>query len=103
VEANRALYREKFEAVTRILGEVTQVAMPQAAFYLWLRTPGEDTEFARVLYETYNVTVLPGSFLAREARGVNPGRGFVRVALVPEPAQCIEAAQRLAQFYTRFA
>jgi len=103
VEANRALYREKFEAVTRILGEVTQVAMPQAAFYLWLRTPGEDTEFARALYETYNVTVLPGSFLAREARGVNPGRGFVRVALVPEPAQCIEAAQRLAQFYTRFA
>ena len=103
VEANRALYREKFEAVTRILGEVTQVAMPQAAFYLWLRTPGEDTEFARALYETYNVRVLPGSFLAREARGVNPGRGFVRVALVPEPAQCIEAAQRLAQFYTRFA
>ena len=103
VQANRALYREKFEAVTRILGEVTQVAMPQAAFYLWLRTPGDDTEFARALYETYNVTVLPGSFLAREARGVNPGRGFVRVALVPEPAQCIEAAQRLAKFYTRFA
>jgi len=103
VVANRALYREKFEAVTRILREVTQVTMPQAAFYLWLRTPGDDAEFARALYETYNVTVLPGSFLAREARGVNPGRGFVRAALVPEPAQCIEAAQRLAKFYSRVA
>jgi len=103
VQENRALYREKFEAVVRILGEVTQVEMPQAAFYLWLRTPIDDAQFARQLYETYNVTVLPGSFLAREARGVNPGRGFVRVALVPAPAQCIEGAQRLAQFYSRFA
>ena len=103
VRANRTLYREKFEAVVRILSQVTQVQMPEAAFYLWLRTPAEDTAFARRLYETYNVTVLPGSFLAREARAVNPGRGFVRVALVPAPAQCIEGAQRLAQFYSRYA
>ena len=103
VRANRSLYREKFEAVLRILGAVTDVRMPQAAFYLWLRTPDDDAGFARALYETCNVNVLPGSFLAREARGVNPGRSFVRVALVPTPAQCIEGAQRIAQFLTRHA
>ena len=66
-------------------------------------TPGDDAQFARQLFETCNVTVLPGSFLAREAHQVNPGRGFARVALVAAPAQCLEGARRLAQFYTRFA
>jgi len=75
--------------------------MPDGAFYLWLRTPQEDTEFARRLYETYNVMVLPGSYLAREARGVNPGRGFVRAALVSAPAECAEAMQRIRAFVTQ--
>jgi len=98
VRDNRRLYREKFEACTRILGEVCDVKMPEAAFYLWLRTPTAATEFACRLYETYNVKVLPGSFLAREARGVNPGERFVRVALVSTPAECMEAAQRIRAF-----
>jgi N-succinyldiaminopimelate aminotransferase len=69
--------------------------MPQASFYLWLPTPVSDTEFARTLHANYNVMVLPGSYLAREARGVNPGRNFVRVALVPPLDDCLEAAQRI--------
>jgi N-succinyldiaminopimelate aminotransferase len=99
VRENRRLYREKFEAVIRILAPVTEVRMPQGAFYLWLRTGGDDTAFARRLYEAYNLTVLPGSYLARDARGVNPGRGHIRVALVPTYEQCIEAAHRLADFF----
>jgi len=98
VRENRRLYREKFDAVVAILREVTDVQMPEAGFYLWLRTPIADTKFARRLRATYNVAVLPGSFLAREARGVNPGERFVRIALVSTPAECIEAAQRLRAF-----
>jgi N-succinyldiaminopimelate aminotransferase len=98
VRENRRLYREKFDAVVALLGKSSGVRMPEAAFYLWLRTPIADTEFARRLYENYNVTVLPGSYLAREARGVNPGRDFVRIALVSNPAECIDAGQRLKTF-----
>jgi N-succinyldiaminopimelate aminotransferase len=95
VVENRRLYRDKFAQVTALLNQVANVEMPEAAFYLWLPTPVPDTEFARALHADYNVTVLPGSYLAREARGVNPGRNFVRVALVPSAADCLEAAQRL--------
>jgi N-succinyldiaminopimelate aminotransferase len=95
VVENRRLYRDKFAQVTALLREVAKVKMPEAAFYLWLPTPVPDTEFARTLLANYNVTVLPGSFLAREARGANPGRNFVRVALVPSVADCLEAAQRM--------
>ena len=98
VRQNRRLYRDKFDAVVALLGKSSGVRMPEAAFYLWLRTPIPDTEFARRLYENYNVTVLPGSYLAREARGVNPGRDFVRIALVSNPAECIDAGQRLKSF-----
>ncbi len=94
VAENRRLYREKFAAVTAVL----DAPLPDAAFYLWLPVSGSDTAFARDLYRDYNVTVLPGSFLAREAHGVNPGAGFVRVALVAEPQDCIEAAERIRQF-----
>ena len=69
-----------------------------AGFYLWARTPGADTDFARGLQAEYNVTVLPGSYLARETDGVNPGAGFVRIALVAEPAECIEAAERIVAY-----
>jgi N-succinyldiaminopimelate aminotransferase len=98
VVENRAQYRRKFDAVVALLSQVTQVHMPQAAFYLWLRTPIPDTEFARRLVQTYNVTVLPGSFLAREARGLNPGANFVRIALVAGYEECVDAAQRLKAF-----
>jgi N-succinyldiaminopimelate aminotransferase len=98
VRDNRRLYREKFDAVIDILRAATDVRRPDGAFYLWLRTGEDDAAFARRLFEACHLTVLPGSYLAREARGVNPGRGFVRVALVPPPDQCIEAAHRLAKF-----
>lgn len=94
---NRRLYAEKFAAVTPLLQEVLEVGMPDAAFYLWARVPGSDTEFARKLYQDFNVIVLPGSYLAREAHSANPGEGFVRIALVAPLADCVEAAQRIKQ------
>jgi len=103
VVENRRLYREKFEKTCAILSPVTQVEVPEAAFYLWLRTPIADTEFAKQLFEQYNVSVVPGSYLAREAHGINPGRNFIRVALVAPVGECLEAAQRLKAFYSQFA
>jgi N-succinyldiaminopimelate aminotransferase len=98
VAENRRLYREKFAKVVPLLREVTEVDMPDAGFYLWLRTPMADTEFAKRLYEHYNVTVLPGSYLGREAHGANPGANRVRIALVSPVAECVEAAGRLREF-----
>lgn len=100
---NRRLYREKFEKTLALLSGVTDVTMPEASFYLWLRTPIADTQFAKQLFEQYNVTVVPGSYLAREAHGVNPGENFIRVALVAPVEECLEAAQRLKAFYSQFA
>ena len=104
VIANRRLYREKFEAITPKLSGLLGTAMPDASFYLWARVNQlglSDTEFARALVADYNVVVLPGSFLAREARGVNPGAGFVRIALVAEIAKCLEATDRIQQFVSK--
>ena len=98
---NRRLYREKFAAVTPRLASVLDTAMPDAGFYLWAKSPTGDTEFARALVADYNVVVLPGSFLAREAGGVNPGAGFVRIALVAGLAECLEAADRIQQFVSK--
>jgi N-succinyldiaminopimelate aminotransferase len=98
VVENRRLYSEKFAAVTPILAQAYPVEMPEAAFYYWLKIPGSDTDFAREFYRRYHVTVLPGSYLARDAKGINPGAGYVRVALVPGKDECIEAAQRLVAF-----
>lgn len=99
---NRAMYREKFAAVTPMLSAVMDVALPDAGFYLWAGIPevfkGSDTAFSRELFAAYNVVVLPGSYLAREALGHNPGAGRVRMALVAETAECVEAAQRIVQF-----
>jgi N-succinyldiaminopimelate aminotransferase len=103
VRDNRRLYREKFQKAVALLAEGTGATMPQAAFYLWLRTPIADTEFAKRLFEQYNVTVVPGCFLAREARGVNPGANFVRIALVAPVEECVEAAQRLAEFFSQYS
>ena len=92
---NRRLYREKFAAVTESLQQALQVSMPDAAFYLWVRTPISDVQFTAELYRHYNVSVLPGSYLARYAEGINPGENFVRVALVASLAECIEAVERI--------
>ena len=101
VEANRAEYRAKFAAITPLLQEVMDVALPDAGFYLWAdvsRTGLSDTEFAQRLHAEYNVTVLPGSFLARDAHGINPGRNRIRMALVAEASEGLEAARRIVQF-----
>lgn len=102
VVENRALYRDKFMQVTPILAEVLEVSLPDAGFYLWAKIPAKlrlsDTEFAAALLAQYNVTVLPGSYLARESNGVNPGEQFIRMALVASGAECLEAAQRIVNF-----
>lgn len=92
---NRRMYREKFNKAMAIMAEHLPVTMPDAAFYLWVRTPINDTEFTQKLYRDYNVNVLPGSYLAREAHGVNPGENFVRIALVAPLAECVEAMERI--------
>jgi N-succinyldiaminopimelate aminotransferase len=104
VVANRALYRDKFARVTPLLQGALDVQLPDAGFYLWAAVPqrdgavGDDIAFARGLLAQYNVTVLPGSLLARDAHGANPGRGRVRMALVAETAECLEAAQRIVSY-----
>ncbi len=103
VADNRAQYKLKFEQITPMLSEVVDVALPDAGFYLWADVskcaPGmDDVHFARELLAQYNVTVLPGSLLAREAHGVNPGAGRIRLALVAELASCLQAAERIQSF-----
>jgi len=98
VRDNRRLYREKFELVTPLLARHLDTSRPDAGFYLWARTPIDDTVFARELFGQYNVVVLPGSFLARQAAGINPGSGFVRIALVAGRDECLEAARRIGAF-----
>ncbi|MDR3220921.1 MAG: succinyldiaminopimelate transaminase [Candidatus Accumulibacter sp.] len=100
VAANREQYHQKFAAVTPLLQRVLDVPMPDASFYLWAKTPIPDTDFARRLAAEQNVQVLPGSFLARTAHGVNPGAGHARIALVAPLAECLEAADRIQQFVT---
>jgi len=108
VHENRRMYREKFAAVMPMLKDVLQFDAPDAAFYLWAKVPGgevagvdeakSDAAFARELYREKHVTVLPGSYLARDAKGINPGQGYIRIALVDGLEQCVEAAQRIVDF-----
>jgi len=101
VQDNRTLYKEKFNLITPMLRQVMDVELPDAGFYLWAdvrRTGLSDTEFARRLYAEYNVTVLPGSYLARDAHGTNPGRNRIRMALVAGVDEGLEAATRIVQF-----
>jgi N-succinyldiaminopimelate aminotransferase len=98
VAENRRLYAEKFAKVIALLSPRLPVAKPDAGFYLWLRTPIADTAFAQQLHRDYNVSVLPGSFLAREAHGINPGAFFIRLALVASLDETLEAARRIAEF-----
>jgi N-succinyldiaminopimelate aminotransferase len=82
---------------------VLAVSRPQGAFYLWVSVPGDDVRFARALFERAHLTVLPGSFMAREVDGQNPGRNHVRISMVPPLAQCVQAAERLRRFMARDA
>ena len=97
VRDNRRLYAEKFRTVLPMLKSPLEANMPQGGFYLWMRTPVSDEEFARRLYAEQNVLVLPGSYLARDAGGQNPGKNRVRVALVAPLAECAEAISRMMQ------
>jgi len=114
VVANRGLYRTKFAQVAPLLADVLDVALPDAGFYLWAAVPtprrdaatngiGDDIAFARGLLAQYNVTVLPGSLLAREAHGINPGQGRIRMALVASVDECLEAAQRIVSFTNKLS
>ncbi|MBC7649193.1 MAG: succinyldiaminopimelate transaminase [Vitreoscilla sp.] len=106
VTGNRAKYRAKFAQVTPILASRMDVALPDAGFYLWASVPaafkGDDAAFSRDLLAAYNVVVLPGSYLARDFNGSNPGSGRIRMALVAETDECVEAAQRIVQFIQTF-
>jgi len=102
VQDNRAQYREKFAAVTPMLAEVLETSIPDASFYLWARVPGgDDPVFARELFAATHVSVLPGRYLARDAHGINPGSGYVRIALVPGITDCVEGARRIVEFCRR--
>ena len=98
VRENRRLYREKFAAFFDLVNPVLPLVHPEAAFYYWAAVPGDDESFARDLYAAANVTVLPGSYLSREAHGTNPGRGHVRIALVSTVAEAAEAGRRIRDF-----
>jgi len=98
VVENRRLYREKFDAVLDILGNCLDVQRPDAAFYLWPKTPIADTDFARGLFDQQHVTVLPGSYLSRSVAGHNPGAGHVRMALVAPLDACVDAARRIKTY-----
>jgi N-succinyldiaminopimelate aminotransferase len=98
VRENRAAYAAKFNALQPRLAAALPCAMPDAAFYLWAATPGDDADFARRLYAAQGVTVLPGSYFAREARGTNPGHGRIRIALVAPQSECAEAIDRIVAF-----
>jgi len=98
VEANRLRYADKFDRITGILGPVFDLVDPQGGFYHWINVGTDDQTFTRDLFVEQNITVLPGSYLSREAHGVNPGTGHVRVAWVAELDECVDAASRLADW-----
>ena len=92
---NRHLYQEKLTAVWPILEPVMDLPRPQAAFYLWPRTEQDEESFTREAYRQQNLTLLPGSYLARDTADGNPGKHRVRISLVAPLAECVDAAERL--------
>ena len=95
---NRKLYFEKFSQVQALLSDHWSLQLPQAGFNFWARTPVNDELFTKLLYQKTNITVLPGSYLSRKINGIDPGKNYVRMAMVPPLADCIEAAKRIRHF-----
>ena len=102
VSENRRLYREKFAKVIPILAPQLRFTKPEGGFYLWADVGGDDEVFTRELFATQNVTVLPGSYLARSVNGSNPGAGRIRISLVANVDECVEAARRIVDFCRQF-
>jgi N-succinyldiaminopimelate aminotransferase len=98
VRENRLLYAAKYRAVLPLIAPPLETEMPDGGFYLWMRTPIDDAQFVRRLHHEYNVLALPGSFLARESGGGNPGKNHVRIALVAPLDECVEGIGRMMQF-----
>jgi N-succinyldiaminopimelate aminotransferase len=106
VKANRAAYREKFDAVLPILEGVLDVQRPDAGFFLWPAVPGEvaadgqvdEERFVRELYAASGVLALPGRYLSRPTPAGDPGAGRIRLALVAPLEACVEAAERIRDF-----
>lgn len=99
VQENRERYREKYAAFVGILKPVCDITQPPASFYIWLKTPIKDTDFAKLLFAQENITVLPGSYLSRDFGNNDPGQNHVRIALVAPLADCIMAAERIKNFF----
>jgi N-succinyldiaminopimelate aminotransferase len=98
VVANRALYRRKFDRVLPILAPVVETLRPAGGFYLWLNVGGDDEAFTAGLFAEQNITVVPGSYLARDSSQGNPGKGYVRISLVASEEECVQAATRIREF-----
>lgn len=98
VADNRRKYHEKFNAVLKQLDGILKCNRPDAGFYLWPKLPIDDEEFSQLLYSKKNVLTLPGSYLGRTVDGYNPGKNRVRLALVANKQECVEAASRIAEF-----
>jgi len=95
---NRELYKIKFSQFIETLSPSINIDWPDAGFYVWMKTPINDIEFAKGLFQNYNVIVLPGSLLGRVENGINPGENRVRIALVAEPNETAEAAKRIKDY-----
>ncbi|MEO8307936.1 MAG: succinyldiaminopimelate transaminase [Pseudomonadota bacterium] len=98
VTVNRARYRSKFDQVLPILAPVIDAHRPAGGFYLWLDVGSDDEAFTAGLYAQQNITVVPGSYLARQTASGNPGAGYVRISLVAPEAECVQAAGRIRQY-----
>ena len=94
---NRQLYRDKFAAVTQILAPALEFPKPEASFYLWPKTPIDDVTFSRSLFNAQHITVLPGQYMSRISNASNPGENRIRLALVADITECIQAAERIAR------
>ena len=107
VEENCAKYRAKYEATSHFFGRgrfPLQAAVPEGGFFYWAKVEGGDDErFAKTLYQAYGMTVLPGSYLGREVDGLNPGKGYVRIALVPEQKACESVFHHIDHLFEEIA
>lgn len=99
---NRAQYQEKLLAAYQALQPHANLPKPVGGFCLWLPTPADDRDFTKSLYSHENVLVLPGQYLARTAKGHNPGQGHVRIALVAESKICLEGIERVAKHFAHY-